>query len=184
MHRRPTRDSPQSLDRALGYAVPGLATTTLRRFLVARNRCRRVRTGITRQILGGKVSAPLSGKAPERRQLEGTLVLLEPLDAGRHSTAPYAASHESDQARRIWTYLPDGPFDDIAAFDQWVRRMTVEPDRLFFAFRDKHTGRLGGMATYLDIRPEMGSIEMGYIWFAPFLQRTREATEAMFLMLR
>jgi hypothetical protein len=39
------------------------------------------------------------------------------------------------------------------------------------------------MATYLDTRPAMGSIEIGYIWFAPFLQRTRQATEALFLML-
>jgi RimJ/RimL family protein N-acetyltransferase len=40
------------------------------------------------------------------------------------------------------------------------------------------------MATYFDIRPAMGSIEIGYIWFAPFLQRTPQATEALFLMLR
>jgi RimJ/RimL family protein N-acetyltransferase len=59
----------------------------------------------------------------------------------------------------------------------------VERDRLYFAFRDKATDRLGGMATYLDIRPNMGAIEVGYIWFAPFLQRTRHATEALFLLL-
>jgi RimJ/RimL family protein N-acetyltransferase len=139
---------------------------------------------MTRKFSGEKVSALPSGKTPERRQLEGARVLLEPLDPDRHSKSLYAASHENDEARRIWTYLPDGPFEDIASFDQWVKRMTMEPDRLFFAFRDKATDRLGGMATYLDIRPAMGSIEIGYIWFAPFLQRTRQATEALFLMLR
>src|SRR2546428_6637233 len=121
---------------------------------------------------------------PEGRQLEGKLVLLEPLDPIHHSEALYAASHESEAARRIWTYLPDGPFEDLVAFKEWAERMAKEPDRLFFAFRDKQTGRLGGMATYLDIRPAMGSIEIGYIWFAPFLQRTRQATEALFLMLQ
>jgi len=70
------------------------------------------------------------------------------------------------------------------SFRQWETRMAKEADRLFFAVRDKHTGRLGGMAMYLDIRPSMGSIEIGYIWFAPFLQRTRQATEALYLMLR
>ena len=39
------------------------------------------------------------------------------------------------------------------------------------------------MAQYLDIQPASGVIEIGYIWFAPELQRTRGATEAMFLML-
>lgn len=139
---------------------------------------------MTRKISGERVLALPSGSAPERRQLEGTLVLLEPLDPNRHSEALYAASHENEDARRVWTYLPDGPFANIASFDQWLKRMAVEPDRLFFAFRDKHTERLGGMATYLDIRPAMGSIEIGYIWFAPFLQRTPQATEALFLMLR
>lgn len=139
---------------------------------------------MTRNISGERVLALPSGSAPERRQLEGTLILLEPLDPDRHSEPLYSASHENDEARRVWTYLPDGPFADIASFDQWLKRMAVEPDRLFFAFRDKHTGRLGGMATYLDIRPAMGSIEIGYIWFAPFLQRTRQATEALFLMLQ
>jgi RimJ/RimL family protein N-acetyltransferase len=61
--------------------------------------------------------------------------------------------------------------------------MAVEPDRLFFAFRDRQTERLGGMATYFDIRPAMGAIEIGYIWFAPFMQRTAQATEALFLLL-
>lgn len=139
---------------------------------------------MNRKISSEKVAALPSGSAPQRRQLEGTLVLLEPLDPDRHSESLYAASHDNDEARRVWTYLPDGPFANIASFRQWLERKAVEPDRLFFAFRDKHTEHLGGMATYLDIRPAMSSIEIGYIWFAPFLQRTRQATESIFLMLR
>jgi RimJ/RimL family protein N-acetyltransferase len=139
---------------------------------------------MNRTISGDKVSALPSGKAPVRHQLEGTLVVLEPLDPTRHSKSLYAASHENNEARRIWSYLPDGPFEDMASFDSWVKRMALAPDRLCFAFRDRDTDRLGGMASYLDIRPAMGSIEMGYIWFAPFLQQTRQATESLFLMLR
>jgi RimJ/RimL family protein N-acetyltransferase len=139
---------------------------------------------MNRKISSEKVAALPPGSAPQRRQLEGTLVVLEPLVPACHSESLYAASHHNDEARRVWTYLPDGPFPNIASFRQWLERKTVEPDRLFFAFRDKHTQRLGGMATYLDIRPAMGSIEIGYIWFAPFLQRTRQATESIFLMLR
>jgi RimJ/RimL family protein N-acetyltransferase len=137
-----------------------------------------------RTVSGDKVYVQPPGDAPERHPVHGKLVLLEPLDPDSHSEALYAASHEGDEAKRVWTYLPDGPFEDLASFRQWVRRIVVEPDRLFYAFREKHTGRLGGMATYLDIRPAMGSIEIGYIWFAPFLQRTQQATEALFLMLR
>ena len=40
------------------------------------------------------------------------------------------------------------------------------------------------MASYLRMEPQHGVIEIGHIWFAPALQRTRQATEAIFLMAR
>jgi RimJ/RimL family protein N-acetyltransferase len=40
------------------------------------------------------------------------------------------------------------------------------------------------MASYLNIVPANGSIEIGHIWFAPPLQKTRAATEAIYLMCR
>jgi RimJ/RimL family protein N-acetyltransferase len=46
------------------------------------------------------------------------------------------------------------------------------------------TERVGGMAMYSEIIPVHGVSELGYIWFAPALQRTALATEALFLMLR
>jgi RimJ/RimL family protein N-acetyltransferase len=145
-----------------------------------------LRSGIklNRKISGAKVPIAPSGKAPESRTLEGRLVALEPLEPDRHGDALYTASHGDEEAKRVWTFLPDGPFADLASFTQWLQAKVVEPDRLYYAFRDKHTERLAGMATYLDIRPLMGSIEIGYIWFAPYLQRTPQATEALFLMLR
>jgi RimJ/RimL family protein N-acetyltransferase len=32
---------------------------------------------------------------------------------------------------------------------------------------------------YLDIRPTYGSIEIGYMWFAPFLQRAPQGYGAL-----
>jgi RimJ/RimL family protein N-acetyltransferase len=124
------------------------------------------------------------GRSPQKRPLEGRLVLLEPLDLDLHAEALHAASHDDAEAQRVWTFLPDGPFPDYPSFRQWASRMVLDSDRVAFAIRDKRSDRLGGMATYMDIRPAHGSIEVGYIWFAPFLQRTPPATEALFLMLR
>ena len=92
---------------------------------------------MTRKISTESVAVPPSGRAPEKRPLEGKLVLLEPLDPDRHSEALYSASHENEEAKRVWTFLPDGPFEDIASFRQWATRMVMEADRLFFAVRDK-----------------------------------------------
>ena len=41
-----------------------------------------------------------------------------------------------------------------------------------------------GVASYLRIAPDAGSIEVGHINFSPLLQRTPAATEAMYLMMR
>lgn len=38
--------------------------------------------------------------------------------------------------------------------------------------------------SYLRITPEFGVIEIGHIWFAPQLQRTTAATEAIYLLAR
>ena len=40
------------------------------------------------------------------------------------------------------------------------------------------------MASYLRIKPQVGTIEVGYITYAKNLQKTVEATEAMFLMMK
>jgi RimJ/RimL family protein N-acetyltransferase len=137
-----------------------------------------------RSVSGNRIESLPSGKAPERPVLEGRLVVLEPMEPERHAEPLYLASHETAEAKEIWSYLPDGPFEDLVTFTAWLGAMVVAPDRAVFAFRDKASGRAAGMATYLDIRPNHGSIEVGYIWFAPFLQRTPQATEALFLMLR
>ena len=41
-----------------------------------------------------------------------------------------------------------------------------------------------GIASYLRIKPDHGSIEIGHIWFGTPLQRTTAATEAIFLLAR
>ena len=50
--------------------------------------------------------------------------------------------------------------------------------------RDLDTGLCGGVASYLRITPEAGSIEVGHICIAPELAQSRAFTEAMFLMMQ
>lgn len=136
-----------------------------------------------RVVSDAKVTALPSGIYPAAQPLVGRLVTLEPIDPERHLTELFAASHEDDAARRIWTYLPIGPFSHAAQFKAWLQDCADSTDHVFFAIRDSETGRASGMASYLDIQPAMGVIEIGYIWFAPAIQQTRQATEALFLML-
>ena len=117
---------------------------------------------------------------PSGEVLEGRLVRLEPLDAARHAADLFAANSADD---RIWDYLPYGPFAALPDYDAWVRRMQGGADPFFYAIIDRTTDRAQGVASYLRITPEAGSIEVGHICYSPTLQGTPAATEAMFLMM-
>ncbi len=88
-----------------------------------------------------------------------------------------------DTESRIWTYLAYGPFHDLASYRDWATAGSLSDDPLFHAVIDKRTGTAAGVASYLRIDPENGVIEVGHINFAPPLQKTPAASEAMFLMM-
>ena len=115
---------------------------------------------------------------PGPMALEGAYARLEPLAPG-HAAELHAANAES---AAIWDYLPYGPFADAAGYAAWVTKMAGKPDPLFFAVIDRATGRPGGVMSLLRIMPDAGSIEVGHICFAPRLQRTRAASETIFLL--
>ena len=136
-----------------------------------------------RRISGHALERLPSGVRPERKPLIGQTVTLEPFDPDRHGAALYRVSHGSAVARQIWDYLPDGPWPNEAAFHTWLRDRAAPADWVTFAIRPTDADDAMGMASYLDIQPHAGVIEIGYIWFAPELQRTRAATEALFLLI-
>jgi RimJ/RimL family protein N-acetyltransferase len=136
------------------------------------------------QQVGEPVDPLPSGRSPQREPLLGTHVRLEPVDVAAHAPSLYALSHGRPENAALWTYLPYGPFADQGAFDAWLAERARSSDPLFFAVVEEQSGQAAGMASYLNIVPANGSIEIGHIWFAPPLQRTRAATEAIYLMSR
>ncbi|WP_102224241.1 GNAT family N-acetyltransferase [Acidimangrovimonas sediminis] len=120
-------------------------------------------------------------RAPDAEVLEGRFARLERLDADRHAADLHRANSASDA---IWNYLPYGPFGAAAAYHRWAREMEGSTDPFFYAIRDRATGHLGGVASYLRITPSVGTIEVGHINLSPELQRTPAATEAMYLMMQ
>jgi len=120
---------------------------------------------------------------PPRTAMQGRWCRIEPLDADRHAQDLHAANSE-DREGRIWTYMGYGPFASLADYRAWVETVSVADDPLFHAIIDRHSGRAQGVASYLRIEPAVGVIEVGHINYAPALQRTPAATEAMYLMMR
>src|SRR5690606_25080462 len=57
-------------------------------------------------------------------------------------------------------------------------------DPLFFTIIQQSDGRAVGVASYLRIMPQSGTIEVGHLHFSERLKRSPVATEAMFLMMK
>jgi RimJ/RimL family protein N-acetyltransferase len=135
---------------------------------------------MTDRLLGEPVPDWTPPPRPGPDILEGRYARLERLDAERHGAEVHAANRASDA---IWDYMPYGPFRSEAEWRAWAEGMAARDDPFFYAIRDLSTGRAAGVASFLRISPEAGSIEVGHINLAPALQRTPAATEAMALMM-
>ena len=98
-------------------------------------------TPYPRPLSGAKVTNLPSGLIPSRSNLEGQVVVLEPIDPNRHGTEVYAAGHGSPEADAIWDYLAYGPWPDEAAMTGWLRECAVSHDPMFFAIRPKDGGK-------------------------------------------
>ncbi|MFQ5759692.1 MAG: GNAT family N-acetyltransferase [Acidiferrobacterales bacterium] len=120
---------------------------------------------------------------PPRDPMEGHFCRVEVLDHDQHVADLFDANAQ-DTEHRIWTYLPYGPFDNLADYTTWMHETCLGSDPMFHAIIDIKTAKAVGVASYLRIDPANGSIEVGHINFSPRLQRTPAATEAMYLMMK
>lgn len=117
-----------------------------------------------------------------RTPMVGRTCRVEPLDPAAHGADLFAA-FSADREDRIWTYLPYGPFASREALEAWMAETCLGEDPLFHAVIDNANSRAVGVASYLRIEPKVGVIEVGHINYAPAVQKTPAATEAMYLMM-
>ncbi|MBN9433694.1 MAG: GNAT family N-acetyltransferase [Bosea sp.] len=129
----------------------------------------------------GDLVDPVPAATPARTVLEGTSVSIVPFDVEEHSAALFEATATHDD---LWAYMGQGPFGDLASFVDYYAVAAEKTDPLLFTILERESGRPLGHATYLRIAPNDRVIEVGNILYTPALQRTRGATEAMYLMAR
>ena len=122
-------------------------------------------------------------KLPSKKKLIGKYCFLEPINIKKHSKYLYK-NFSLDKKNIIWTYLPYGPFKSHGTFKKWLKSFCLNKDPFFYAIYSKKHKQYCGMASYLRITPEHGSIEVGHINYSPILQNTTEGTETMYLMMK
>ena len=134
---------------------------------------------------GQPVGDPVPGWSPRPRPepgpFPGRYCHVVPLER-RHAADLYPTC-AAPGTEALWTYLADGPFPEPDAFADRIEHTASEPATVSVAVTTPE-GRAVGLANYLRIDEAMGCVEVGGILFGTALQRTRAATEAMYLMAR
>lgn len=116
---------------------------------------------------------------PARTMLEGRYARVEPLERRHGDTLLAAATAPGADDRFRWLF--ETPPADRSEFGSWLAAASASDDPLVFAVIDKATGRAEGRQGLMRIDPAHGVIEIGGIMWGPALQRTRAATEALYL---
>ncbi|MEQ1784043.1 MAG: GNAT family protein [Hyphomonadaceae bacterium] len=120
---------------------------------------------------------PTPGLSP----LAGQRVRLEQFDAAAHAEGLFDAVGGEANAV-LWEWMPVGPFLTPAAITDFLLAQHAAERWRTLVIRSTLSGAILGMATYMRIREQQGSAEIGCVAFGPRLKRTPEATEALALM--
>jgi RimJ/RimL family protein N-acetyltransferase len=122
-------------------------------------------------------------EAPNLPPTRGRFIRLDRLEPERDGPALFAAIG-GDENDALWRFIPFGPFDDADSLMAVLSLVNESQEWQTLVFRDSQSGAALGMSSYMRIRPEAGSAEVGCVIFSPALQKTPAATEAMFAMAR
>ena len=120
---------------------------------------------------------------PNPQLLEGRLTRLEKLNWCAHTQELFDCLG-GDANAALWRYMPIGPYLNPKTFSEDFERSRVNGDWNTSAIRVKETGKIEGMLSFMRIRPDHGSVELGCVAFGLRLQRTAAATEAVYLMAK
>lgn len=135
-------------------------------------------------------------RKPEALVLEGSRVLLRPVEPATDSQPLFAASDGRSMALGarsvaaydpdllIWRYMPGGPYATPAALEASLVAQAEAADGTPLTVVDRPSGTPIGIVNLMSNDPPNLKIELGGIWYGPIAQRTGANTEATWLMLR
>ena len=125
----------------------------------------------------------IKAKFPSKKRLIGKYCYLEPVNIKKHSKDLFK-NFSKDKTGIDWIYMPQGPFKSEISLKKYLKDKNLTGDPFFYTIYSKRLKTFCGLASYLRIKPQVGTIEVGYIAYAKNLQKTVESTEAMFLMMK
>jgi RimJ/RimL family protein N-acetyltransferase len=141
--------------------------------------------------VGRPVGLPVDGwtprEPPRPQTLGGRYCRLEAWDAARHADVLTAAllAGTADEVEIRWTYLFNRPAT-TAEVVGWLDGLAATPGTwpMVLVVTDGGRDAVEGTATFMRTDVAHGAVEVGSIVYSSALQRSRAATEAMWLMAR
>ena len=141
--------------------------------------------GVLRNEHGQPIGPPVPGWAgarpPARVVLEGRTVWLEPALAS-HAEALHPVLCGPGDAP-LWTYRPGPMPEDLAGLRHLLTAAETDPTAVTFVIVPRAEGEPRGLVSLMRADAAQGSVEVGSILFARSLQRSRAATEAIWLLV-
>ena len=122
-------------------------------------------------------------ETPGQVSLTGIHIRIEPIDWALHGRELFRSISGPGQDH-LWTYIPVGPFAEYEGFEAVMQYAAQTNNWQTMVICDVNSGAALGTASYMRLRATAGSVEAGCIIFGNALQKTRAATEAMYLMAR
>jgi RimJ/RimL family protein N-acetyltransferase len=112
--------------------------------------------------------------------LDGRLVRLEPLER-RHADGIWEASRDP----RTWRWLSVLQPSTREELDSWLDGALANAEAgVELPLATLHDGRVVGSTRFMALRPEHGSVEIGWTWLDPSVWGSGVNVEAKLLMLR
>lgn len=119
---------------------------------------------------------------PTPVRLQGRTVFLETFDADKHGRDIWQTLGGDVGANTRIKYFPDAPFRDCDHFTKSYAGF--QKDWQTMVVHDAQWGIVRGMASYMRIRPEHGSIEIGAVAHGDAMARSPMASETHYLLAR
>jgi len=122
---------------------------------------------------------------PQPVHQRGLYVTVEPYSPEDHAERLWLALGGSpDAVSALLHFFPQADFSSYSGFTDWLSHQNDSGSWITRVFRKTGDGAVVGMASYMRIDENNGSIEVGSVAHGSAMQRSAMATEAHYLLAR
>lgn len=121
-------------------------------------------------------------QTPIYKMLAGRYITLEKLSM-QDIDVLYPLTHDTDELKKVWDYLPYGPFETVESMKDCYQKLLNIKEQLIFCVKNIQTKSPLGIIALIDCKPAMGNVEIGHVMYPTQHQKCAANTEAVYLLI-